>query len=306
MVFRQDAVDATAIVAAAQVELLLPLFGNPLRVFDDEPVHVGDPEAAVGSGADRDRPAPRVGGREEFRLLLFLGALADERVAVPADDLAQDHVVHRFADEGVAFDRQEFGAVDHRSAGGGDALEVVVVVEALERVARWEKLQAPAGADEVHGRGWRDDVGIALEVMVGEHEMPHRRRVVATEPVPPVVAVATVLRAPRLRLQRSSVGPDAQIPPADIDFLAGLHRFDHAIAVAVRDVNPLIEPPAQTVGAVLLVALTKTAVEHFAVLGDTIAIAVFRIDQIRRGEDKHAGAPGHHACRIRQPVEEHD
>ena len=38
------------------------------------------------------------------------------------------------------------------------------------------------------------------------------------------------------------------------EFLPGLVRADHAVAVAVCDVDPVVQPPLQTVAAVLLVA----------------------------------------------------
>src|SRR5579871_5892987 len=75
-----------------------------------------------------------------------------------------------------------------------------------------------------HARIRRSDVGIAADVLVGEHKMPGGVTVVATEPVAPVVAVPSILALACLRIEQPFVGADAKIAPADIDFGAGLDR----------------------------------------------------------------------------------
>ena len=57
---RDDAVNASQLVAGTKIESLLPIGGNPSGMFDDGPVHVGEPQAAVRSGADVDRAKPVV------------------------------------------------------------------------------------------------------------------------------------------------------------------------------------------------------------------------------------------------------
>src|SRR5438876_9419990 len=65
---RIDAVNAALIVAGPQIQALLPILGDPLRVLDHVPVHVRDPERAIRPGLYRCWAAPVVAGSEEFGL----------------------------------------------------------------------------------------------------------------------------------------------------------------------------------------------------------------------------------------------
>src|SRR5207302_6281152 len=117
-----------------------------------------------------------------------------ERVAV---ELASEQVV----------------AVDDWAAGGREAIGHGKIVETGERFTFW-KDGGRAGIDGdllFHGR-WRE-VRVAAEVIVVERVVPHRVRIVAAEPVAPVVALATELRIPAHRVEIACVGADAQIAP---------------------------------------------------------------------------------------------
>ena len=57
---RYDPVNSSQLVAGTKIESLLPIGWNPLGMFDHGPVHVGEPQAAVRSGADVDRAKPVV------------------------------------------------------------------------------------------------------------------------------------------------------------------------------------------------------------------------------------------------------
>src|SRR5437016_318654 len=61
-----DAVNASLIVAGPQIQALLPILGDPLRVLDHVPVHIRDPERAIRPGLNRCGAAPVVAGSEEF------------------------------------------------------------------------------------------------------------------------------------------------------------------------------------------------------------------------------------------------
>src|SRR5437764_15493801 len=63
-----DAVDAAAIVAAVEVEVLLNRFGNRPGMLDDFAIHIGDVKAAIRRIGELDRAKPEVFGSDEFEL----------------------------------------------------------------------------------------------------------------------------------------------------------------------------------------------------------------------------------------------
>src|SRR5262245_34629278 len=67
---------------------------------------------------------------------------------------------------------------------------------------------------------------IAPEVLVGQHEMPHRHGMVTTEPVPPTVAIPAELGLAALGVQPPLLGPEAEIAIADLEGRPGLDRLD--------------------------------------------------------------------------------
>src|SRR5947199_89200 len=77
----------------------------------------------------------------------------------------------------------------------------------------------------------------------------------------------------------------------------GERFFDHdvAAAFAVRGVKPTVHAPAKAVETMLLVAGIETGGENFANVGDAVAVDIFGVNQIGRGGDENAVAPGHHA-----------
>src|SRR5206468_2256597 len=94
-----NAIDAALVVPGAQVELLLPILRNPLRMLDHLAVHIRDPQPAVRARLDHRRPKPIVARRQEFRLALVLRSAAGERHALRRHDFAVNQVMHRLADK---------------------------------------------------------------------------------------------------------------------------------------------------------------------------------------------------------------
>src|SRR2546427_5445 len=110
--------------------------------------------------------------------------------------------------------------------------------------------------------------------MVGEDEMVHRVAVVAAEPVAPVVPAAAILRLAGLQVNQALVGADAEVAAAEVHHGPRLERLDPAAAVAVGTVNPVVEPPDETVDAVLLVALLEAGEQRHAQVGLAGALRV--------------------------------
>ena len=81
---RIDAINSAHVVPGTQIEPLLPVARDPLRVLDHVAIHVGDPQRPVRPRRQRRRPKPVVARGQELGLLLVGGAAAVERDAVRA------------------------------------------------------------------------------------------------------------------------------------------------------------------------------------------------------------------------------
>jgi hypothetical protein len=68
-----------------------------------------------------------------------------------------------------------------------------------------------------------------------------------------------------------------------------------AVVTAGGDVDPIVEAPAQTVGAELLVALGEAGVEDFFLVGFAVAVGVAEEKNVGGGGDDDAIAPGDEA-----------
>src|SRR5687767_10954835 len=103
--------------------------------------------------------------------------------------------------------------------------------------------------------------------------MPHRVAVVAAEPVAPIVPLAAELRLARLRFDLARIRAYAQIASAYVDLNVGRvsdatwrrlgkasNTFNHASAISIPHIQPVVQSPAQAVNAVLLVPFAEAAV----------------------------------------------
>src|SRR5262245_37686559 len=90
----------------------------------------------------------------------------------------------------------------------------------------------------------------------------------------------------------ATVGMNAKITAANIHFLTGLLRDDVAVTVTVGDVDPVVEPPHETIDPVLLVPLDEAGVKDFAAVGLAVAISVFGIENVGGGRDENSLSPG--------------
>src|SRR3954468_18864953 len=74
-------------------------------------------------------------------------------------------------------------------------------------------------------------------------------------------------------------------------------RFDFrgraitAVVAADGAVNPIVEAPAQSINAKLLIAFEKSAEENLTNIGATVAIGIAEKNNFRRGRHNHAIAP---------------
>src|SRR4029453_10143349 len=89
----------------------------------------------------------------------------------------------------------------------------------------------------------------------------------------------------------------------EIDFLFRRQRLDDAAAVAIADVEPVVDSPAQAVDAVLLIPFAKAAVEDRSLVRLVIAVLVLGIKDVRGGRDEDSFPPDFYASRKRNLVE---
>src|SRR5687767_3286844 len=130
--------------------------------------------------------------------------------------------------------------------------------------------------------------------MILERVVPHRVAVVAAEPVAPVVPLAAELRLARLSVNLARVGANPQVAAVDVDLgsyslslweRAGVRvqrrqRPDHPPAVAIPDIQPIIEPPPQAVHAVLLVPFAEALVKDLPHVRLVVAARVLGIQDV--------------------------
>ena len=124
---------------------------------------------------------------------------------------------------------------------------------------------------------------VAAEIVIAENEVPHRIRVVAAEPVAPVVSTASELRLPGLGIDEPGVRLDSEIPAADVDRLAGFRRADCSTAVSVGTVDPVVQAPGKSVDPVLLVAFDEALEQHVAAVGATVTVGVLGVENLGSG-----------------------
>ena len=107
-------------------------------MFDDQAVHVGDPECAVGSSFEMCGAEPIVGRAEKLGRLLVRVPMPLEADAFGVEQRAGNQVVDRLADEdgAVGVVAERCVAEDLRAAGGCVAVFGVEVVEAIDSSAR--------------------------------------------------------------------------------------------------------------------------------------------------------------------------
>src|SRR5438552_12400161 len=168
--------------------------------------------------------------------------------------------------------------------------------------------------------------------MIRNRVMPGRRAVVASQPIAPIVARPALLRESRSRLKSPATGVHAEIAATDVHFDRRSRREEALTSFAVRmslltsaptraqctrltpnnaaqqtirAVNPIVQPEAQAVHPRLVVSRGKAREELFDHVGVTVAVGIFRIQDIRRSANQRAFAPGRHAGGEREIIQEY-
>ena len=303
---RGDAVDAAAIVAGSKVHSGLHLRGNPLRMLEDEAVHVGDVQGPVGAHPQSRGPEPVVGAGQEFGTLFSGGPLAVQGAAPGAEHFLMDHVVDRFTDEDrVRIRRPEpVIAIGSGTAPAGHMIQRPRLIGPGQRRRGWEGARGILALRQHSAHPLHRHLGISAEVVLGHRDLPQPTGVVVAEPVAPVVTATAELGLGRDSLHLARVGIQSQIAPANGQALAGLEGFHGPAAVAIGEVQPTVETPFEAIEAVLLIALSEAREEHASHIGTPVAIGVFGVEQFGGRRDEGALSERQHARRKGQVGEE--
>src|SRR6185369_6626562 len=120
------------------------------------------------------------------------------------------------------------------------------------------------------------------------------------KPIPPIIVAHAELRIARNRLKLLRVRTKSKITPPDGPRGASVRPAHVPIATSIRAVNPVVEPPVQTVDPELLVSFGKSGKHLLACVCDPIPVGVGQKPNIRRGGDEHAVLPRDDPVRKRE------
>ena len=287
-----------------QIEAAEHLRGNPLRVLDDEPIHVDDVEATVGARARLRKAAPVIFAGEEFRGGFADGAVARERDAVWGQDFPVDEIIGGLAKEERRCEirPEQIVAIRNRITGRGEHVDRGRLIESPHGYAR--RKDRRAGRIEVTAQGWYGQFRIPREVMVVEEVVPADHVVRIREPVAEIIAPAAVLGPASLELEFTRAGIETEITAAEIMDFAGADIAHLAAAVAVATVIPAIQTPAEAVEEVLRVSLGEAVEQDRPAVRLAVAIGVLGIKDFGHAGDDHAILPARQASGVGKVVEE--
>ncbi len=221
-VVRDNAVNAAKLIATSKVDLLLPFGRDPFGVFDHSAIHIREPQRAIRPRPDHGWPKPIVSRCQELRVLLVCCSLPCECCAAGPHHQPRDQVVHGLSGKCVAVEvvTKQFVAIDHRAARGSKSIHVFEVVVAWQRAADGEYRRGAGHDRNFMASRFDRGVRISSQIVVGQRVMPHGVRVVAAEPVAPIVSVTSELCLPGLRIHECPIRTYTKIAPADLRLLA--------------------------------------------------------------------------------------
>ena len=156
-----------------------------------------------------------------------------------------------------------------------------------------------------------DDVsaryGFRSRLCCSNDDMPDRDRVPRGKAVAPIVVRQAKLAEAGDGLDRGTRGarswlcrqPEPQIAAADRDGLARrvVRRPDFAVAPSIGGIDPVIQPPFQSVDPKLGIALAEPGQHDAPLVSAAIAVLIAQEPDIGRGRHEHAAEAGHHAIR---------
>ena len=119
---RDDAIDAAAVVAAVEVQMLLDGLGQRPGMLDDFAIHVGDVKRTVRRVGKLHRAKPVVATGQELHLLFVVRPPGDQGGAIRMEFLSMHEIAPAVGDEGVLAIvlRESVAAIDGCAGRAGE------------------------------------------------------------------------------------------------------------------------------------------------------------------------------------------
>ena len=108
--------------------------------------------------------------------------------------------------------------------------------------------------------GWLRYCWIHSEVMILQCHLPPIR-VVTCYPVSPVIPVTSVLSDPGSVFHFAAIGPYPEIEPPKAELFSCFCGLYESSTVTVRDINPSVKTPTQSITSMLFVTPSKTLIK---------------------------------------------
>src|SRR5262249_12072620 len=302
-----DAINATAVHAGADVEVLEDLRRQEGGALDQLAVHVEDVQCAVGGIGKLHRTEPVVAGGEELDVLV--GALSREGNATRFQASAVDQIAGHLADEDVAAVLLGPGvtAIGSHAGGAGEEpgrLSALVRAGYLALGTEPRAEDAPglvgtdakqfrvlAGGRDVDGSRRRLHVGVARQVTAVVQEHVNGVAVLADEGAAPVVHAHAVLAAAAGHLERHPPWVEEETLTTNGDGLRVLLVGPANVTAgnAGGDVKAVIQSPAERVEHPFAGSVAGEAGEdRLAHVRFPVTFAILVVDDIRHRADEDA------------------
>ena len=205
--------------------------------------------------------------------------------------------------------------IDHCTTGRCEPIRrAKVVVPVKRRAARkhrgrtWHRRHLLSNARQTRMR-------IPLHITLLQTILPDRIRVVIAEPVAEIIPLTPKLRRPGDTLRSIRVRLNSEIPTTQqhrctrrttatgIRYPRYRSQTRHQTsAVAIRQIQPTVQPPPQTIHSVLLIAFHKSRVQRLPQISHPITIPILGIQNLRRHRDQHTTPPALNPVREIQSV----
>ena len=292
-----DAVNAPHLFTGAQIQALGDVGRNPLRMLQDEAIHVHNVQRAIGSGARHAWAEPVVGTGDELAARVLRMAVAGDRQPGVIEHLTMHEIVRRFTNE------QEFFMPvmpwDRRAAGGQGVGRAGPVETAQRRTDGIHGLLVIEGG----AHGLHHALRMFFQIAHRQVIVPADDAVVVAEPVAIIIPPLAILAASGLDLKLTGHGMKAEVIGGELDLFSCFLHHDVAAAVAVGTVEPAVESPAETIDEMLRIAGGETGEPCFTLIALAIAIRVFGIKNIRNAGDKDSAFPEGEPGRVLEAIE---
>src|SRR3954469_10559146 len=132
---------------------------------------------------------------------------------------------------------------------------------------------------------------ISSQVLFTERILPNEGAIIAAEPIPEIIANASLLRQPGGCFKFAGIGMKTEIASTDIQRLLEFSAGDQPADQSIRAVKPIIQSERKAVHPRLVIIRREAGKELLHLIRFAVAIGVPRKKNVRRGADQCAPFP---------------